>query len=73
MAPDAEDASVKVPTMMTTADMAMREDQATKKYQNVFMRTQTSLQMLQGLGSSYYTEIWDPKQDIWGQKFLKRN
>ena len=26
MAPDAEDASVKVPTMMTTADMAMRED-----------------------------------------------
>jgi len=26
MAPDAEDASIKVPTMMTTADMAMRED-----------------------------------------------
>ena len=26
MAPDAEDASTKVPTMMTTADMAMRED-----------------------------------------------
>jgi len=26
MAPDAEDASVRVPTMMTTADMAMRED-----------------------------------------------
>ena len=26
MAPDAEDASKKVPTMMTTADMAMRED-----------------------------------------------
>ncbi len=26
MAPDAEDSSVRVPTMMTTADMAMRED-----------------------------------------------
>ena len=26
MAPDAEDSSIKVPTMMTTADMAMRED-----------------------------------------------
>ncbi|MED5436991.1 MAG: catalase/peroxidase HPI [Pseudomonadota bacterium] len=26
LAPDAEDASVKVPTMMTTADLAMRED-----------------------------------------------
>jgi catalase-peroxidase len=26
MAPDAEDASTRVPTMMTTADMAMRED-----------------------------------------------
>ena len=26
MAPDAEDGSVRVPTMMTTADMAMRED-----------------------------------------------
>ncbi|MGB2294278.1 MAG: catalase/peroxidase HPI [Candidatus Puniceispirillum sp.] len=26
MAPDAEDSSIRVPTMMTTADMAMRED-----------------------------------------------
>ena len=26
MAPDAEDSSVRVPTMMTTADMSMRED-----------------------------------------------
>ena len=28
LAPDAEDASIRVPTMMTTADMAMREDPA---------------------------------------------
>ena len=26
LAPDAEDPSIKVPTMMTTADMALRED-----------------------------------------------
>ena len=26
MAPDVEDPSIRVPTMMTTADMAMRED-----------------------------------------------
>ena len=30
-APDAEDASTKVPTMMTTADMAMKEDQIYRK------------------------------------------
>jgi catalase-peroxidase len=31
LAPDAEDASIRVPTMMTTADMAMREDPEYKK------------------------------------------
>ena len=31
LAPDAEDASIRVPTMMTTADMAMREDPAYRK------------------------------------------
>ena len=30
LAPDVEDASIRVPTMMTTADMAMREDPAYK-------------------------------------------
>ena len=30
-APDAEDASIKVPTMMTTADMAMKEDKIYRK------------------------------------------
>ena len=30
LAPDAQDGSIKVPTMMTTADMAMREDPAYK-------------------------------------------
>jgi catalase-peroxidase len=36
MAPDAEDASKKVPTMMTTADMAMREDPAYNKISKHF-------------------------------------
>ena len=36
MAPDAEDASKKVPTMMTTADMAMREDPEYRKISEHF-------------------------------------
>ena len=36
MAPDAEDASVKVPTMMTTADMSMREDPSYKEISKRF-------------------------------------
>ena len=37
MAPDAEDASKLVPTMMTTADMALRMDPAMKKYLDDFI------------------------------------
>ena len=36
MAPDAEDSSVRVPTMMTTADMAMREDPSYRKISERF-------------------------------------
>ena len=36
MAPDAEDSSVRVPTMMTTADMSMREDPIYKKISKRF-------------------------------------
>jgi catalase-peroxidase len=36
MAPDAEDASKKVPTMMTTADMALREDPSYKEISKRF-------------------------------------
>ena len=36
MAPDAEDASIRVPTMMTTADMAMREDPSYRKISERF-------------------------------------
>ena len=36
MAPDAEDGSKKVPTMMTTADMAMREDPSYKEISKRF-------------------------------------
>ena len=36
LAPDAEDASINVPTMMTTADMALREDPIYKKISKRF-------------------------------------
>ena len=36
LAPDAEDASIRVPTMMTTADIAMREDPAYRKISKRF-------------------------------------
>ena len=36
LAPDAEDSSIKVPTMMTTADMAMREDPSYNKISKFF-------------------------------------
>ena len=36
LAPDAEDASIKVPTMMTTADIALREDPEYKKISKHF-------------------------------------
>ncbi len=36
MAPDAEDSSKKVPTMMTTADMALREDPSYNKISKRF-------------------------------------
>jgi catalase-peroxidase len=36
LAPDAEDASIRVPTMMTTADMAMREDSSYREISERF-------------------------------------
>ena len=36
LAPDAEDASIRVPTMMTTADIALREDPAYRKISERF-------------------------------------
>jgi len=42
-APDAEDASLKVPTMMTTADMAMKEDPSYRKISEGYYRNPNSL------------------------------
>ena len=44
MAPDAEDASKKVPTMMTTADMAMREDPEYRKISEHFHKNRDQFQ-----------------------------
>ena len=44
MAPDAEDASKKVPTMMTTADMAMREDPKYRKISEHFHKNPDQFQ-----------------------------
>ena len=38
LAPDAEDASIRVPTMMTTADMAMREDPSYREISERFRK-----------------------------------
>jgi catalase-peroxidase len=42
-APDAEDASTKVPTMMTTADMAMKEDQIYRKISEGYYKNPNTL------------------------------
>jgi catalase-peroxidase len=42
--PDAEDASKKVPTMMTTADMAMREDPEYRKISERFHKNPDQFQ-----------------------------
>ena len=44
MAPDAEDASKKVPTMMTTADIAMREDPEYRKISERFHKNPEQFQ-----------------------------
>ena len=57
MAPDVEDPSIRVPTMMTTADMAMREDPEYSKISKRFHKTQKSLRIsLQEHGLSCFTE-----------------
>ncbi|MDC1381916.1 catalase/peroxidase HPI [Candidatus Puniceispirillum sp.] len=43
LAPDAEDATVRVPTMMTTADMAMREDPAYREISERFHKNPDQL------------------------------
>ena len=52
----------------------MREDPSYKEISKRFHENPDEFaDALQELGSSYCIEIWGLKQDIWGQKFLKRN
>jgi catalase-peroxidase len=44
LAPDAEDSSIRVPTMMTTADMAMREDPIYRKISERFHKNPDEFQ-----------------------------
>ena len=44
LAPDAEDSSIRVPTMMTTADMAMREDPIYRKISEHFHKNPDEFQ-----------------------------
>ena len=73
MAPDAEDSNMKVPTMMTTADMAMIRDQSTGRFQSTSMKIQMHLLMpSQEHGSSFFTETWGQKFVIWDLMFQKK-
>ena len=75
LAPDAEDASIRVPTMMTTADMAMREDPIYKEiskrfhenpdeFADAFARAWFKL-LHRDMGPLYSV--------IWARKFLKKS
>ena len=62
LAPDVEDSSIKVPTMMTTADIALSQTVIIKKSLRIFTKTLINFQMLlRGLGLNYYIEIWGLK------------
>jgi catalase/peroxidase HPI len=59
MAPDAEDSSIKVPTMMTTADMAMIRTMSTERFPSDSMRILKNLLTPSPVrGSNSFTETW---------------
>jgi catalase-peroxidase len=69
MAPDAEDSSIKVKTMMTTADMALRVDPSTKRFPVVFTKIWKSSKMRSRVhGSNFFTVIWARKLVTGDQK-----
>ena len=77
LAPDAQDASVKVPTMMTTADMALREDPIYNKISKRFHENPEELadafarawfKLLHrdmGPQSSYVAGDYNPTEYLW--------
>ena len=74
MAPDAHDGSKKVTTMMTTADMAMREDPAYKVISKRFHENPDQFQdAFARAWFNYYTVTWDQRLVTLVLKFLKKS
>ncbi|MFZ3590544.1 catalase/peroxidase HPI [Bacillus sp. DJP31] len=67
MAPDAEDASIKVKTMMTTADMALRMDPA---YEKISRRYYENMEEFQDVFARAWFKLlhrdMGPKERYWG-------
>ena len=62
LAPDAEDETIRVPTMMTTADMALREDPIYREISEKFHKNHDQLWTLSpGHGLSCSIVIWVQK------------
>ena len=61
MAPDAEDASIKVPTMMTTADMAMIRDPVPEDFEALPRTPKPSPMRSSEHGSNSFTATWAPR------------
>ena len=73
LAPDASNSSKKVTTIMTTADMALKEDPEYNKISKRFHdNPEEFADMFAKAGLNYFIEIWDQKQDILDQKCLKK-
>ncbi len=73
LAPDVEDANVKVPPMMLTTDLALRFDPIYEKLLVAFMNIQKNLRMrLLVLGLNSFIATWGRKRDISVQKYRKK-
>ncbi len=74
MAPDAEDPSIKVKTMMTTADMALRMDPDYEKISRHFHENPEEFaDAFSRAWFNSFTATWDRKHATGVQKFPTKN